>query len=68
LTYKPLQSPEIREFQIRILKSEKLRKRKFTIPKGVHKMIQNKKVYYFTDISKPQKQNDETIGNNKLIF
>ncbi len=61
-------APAFKYFLQRYLKIHPETKRKFTIPKGVHKMIQNKKVYYFTDISKPQKQNDETIGNNKLIF
>ncbi len=42
-------------------------KREFKIPKGVGKFVKDGKTYYFTDISKPPKE-DSSSSNNKLIF
>ncbi len=61
-------APAFKYFLQRYLKMHPETKRKFTIPKGVHKIVKGKKTYYFTNISKPPEQNDEAIDNNKLIF
>ncbi len=62
-------APAFKYFVENYLKLHPETKRKFDIPKGVHKFIFNGRTYYYTDISKPPVQNSISQDEkSKLIF
>ncbi len=61
-------APAFKYFMSRYLELHPETRRKFPIPKGVGKFTKGNRTYYFTDISKPPKQNSNADQTNKLIF